>query len=397
MANRTDIQQHITNWLDAHLAGVNDAQEIAAYQRLAAIQTQYVANLVKHQDNGDDAAAFLAASINDGEWRNGKYAMPVYSALAEWSRVAANKMGDDATLNTFRYEIARFQDLPDTAIANSIRNHGLNLIKYVKVLSELKRRYLLNQYWDDGSWVGLFLQALRDNRELVGREPIILNNNSYQPTVSAWLQKFDTSHVGSLENVPDAYDQVKFFNKDSQISHLDVEEKKALASLLKLYSWLQNPEVDEIELEAEERANRNPEDGWLDLDELNKVYGRLASFVPPPVPAQPLPVQPLPTQKKIDSIDAPRAIAPKKPIPTPVPAWVPSVPKDRPINRNMNVQNILNRGVSETDDYSGVRYDSESNVKVEEMAQRLEADRQQKKVSIDQKLEALKKRKINKS
>ena len=151
---------------------------------------------------------------------------------------------------------------------------------------------------------------------------------------------------------------------------------------MRTYFWLHNPILDPVLVEEYDRSQQVREVGTTADEQFFRELAKSRKPVPPPVEA----IQPAKARPAVR-------------VPSAESTWVAT---GKPAVRNapdVNLQQVLNSGKYEKSDApgTGVVFDQQSNVKIEELTQRLEAERQQKQVVIDRKLEALKKRKPKQS
>jgi hypothetical protein len=201
-------------------------------------------------------------------------------------------------------------------------------------------------------------------------------------------------------------DEINYLNQGTVTKTFSDEQKALLLAILKIIDSLKN-RLQEIQAPSTDpRDAEIPKDfdystlipgiirpGQI-TDDLDNVLGgptAPASAAPRP-PQQDNARQPLPrAQLSAVPRQAPQAVVasaqPARPKPV-LPAEL--QPARRAPLANLNMQDVLNRQGHQS---GGVVFDNQTNVKVEEMTQRLEAERQQKQSQIDKKLEELKRRK----
>jgi len=189
-------------------------------------------------------------------------------------------------------------------------------------------------------------------------------------------------------------DEINYVNQSSVTKGFKDEEKALLLTILKITDSLRNG-LQKIQAPiTDPREEEFPADfdystlipGIIRSSEQSSpaeiIARRKVSEVASTV-AQPSPVRPSTNFEPVP-ISSPTEITRKAAIPAGLSAV------RRPPVATVNMQDVLNR---RQQGRGGVVFDGATNVKVEEMSQRIEAERQSKQTQIDKKLEELKKRK----
>jgi hypothetical protein len=350
----------LAQWVEALSQRETSAIELARVKTLSQAQSTALTALATANDSSA-VAKILASSLTDTQWSFGRDAIPLY--LSTIVLLQNPKLKPDskflATLSTF--EQAQFDHLPDWARLDIFKNRLLALVQKINLVAELQAIYQVEAFWDDGTWIKSYQQALLTNQEVLGKQQLTLDNAQAAPTVGNWLRDFITTLPQQPGGAPGVYDQVHYLSGSPLVAGLSDPEKSLLSNVLRVYSWLTDPIVNEVELAAYETAKSAALDQSLGLE---------------------------PSVKR--PITIPQAVSDNNVVEKPV-ASLPAQLSSKPANRNtptINMQDILNR----RGQGGGIVYDNETNVKVEEIGQRLEAERQQQQSEIDKKLQALKKR-----
>ncbi len=359
--------QPVAQWVEAHIPEGITPSESARIKSLAKAQSDALAALVTGNDSGVAVAATLAQSLNSPEWSFGRDAIPLYLSVIAIIQTAKLK-GDSKLFNALSiFERAQFDHLPQLARLDILNKRLLPSAAQINILAELQAVYSVEEFWDDGTWSKPYIEALLNNQETLGKESLVLNNASVPPTVGNWLRDFVTTLPQQFETAVGVYDQVHYLNASPLVTKLTDNDKSLLSNILRLYSWLTDPVVNEAELQAYEAAKAAALDQSLGISST--------------LPQGPLNIPVAVLGKSTEVPLEPQWSEPSQ--------FAPSQTNGKSAP-TINMQDILNR----RGQGGGIVYDNGTNVKVEEIGQRLEAERQQKQSDIDKKLEDLKKRRL---
>jgi hypothetical protein len=322
------------------------------------------------QNKFDYTLLLMAAVPSDKVYDFGLSFFPIFKDIKDLiikrkidpSRELLNALG--------AYQIIMLHLLSADELHDIVKNNLLYFIKNSPLVMEIKRRFYYDNFaYPDREWSSSFLKAMEANQEIIGSSELIVDGKKQSGTVTAWIKDFIASSSQQL-NQRSTFDVVQYFNKSQNAKKVDVNDRKLLAEVFKLYSWLNNPSISGEEVDNYERQYREEKEK-LDEEIRNKAFTKIIEqFDNSPVK------QPIANQEVV----------------------VQSV-KNRPETRvprpsaSLNVQDVLNNRSGNTG-RAGVVFDEQSNVKMEEISQRLAADRQRKQADIDKKLEELKKRKV---
>jgi len=308
-------------------------------------------DLVQQVESGDTGGVidFFQNALDSGEYNSGEYAVPT---LLDVIKVAARKKIAFPSpvlesLKTFR--VLCFRYFSKEQQAQLLQTDLLYFLSHGDPLSELKRLFFSEQA-AGGAWAQPYQNALLNNQEQIGAEPLPQNGKKVEPNIKNWLGDFIASSQPSIAS-GSTYDAVKYMSTAPNAARLTKDQQNILFEVFKIYNWLKFPLVTEDEVQA-----------------YNTRYYRYLDSVKLGQPAAPLAP---PSEKPATSFRPTDSAAPQ-----------------RPPSSSLNMQDILNRRAQG----GGVVFDNETNVPVEEIGQRLEAERQQKQSDIDKKLADLKKR-----
>jgi hypothetical protein len=93
--------------------------------------------------------------------------------------------------------------------------------------------------------VRIYLDALRNNQEILGSNEQLLKTNNFKPTLSFWIKEYQTI-LGTMRNAksePGTFHILKFLDTNQNTKLLNDDEKEILISLLDLYNWLLAPVI----------------------------------------------------------------------------------------------------------------------------------------------------------
>jgi|GEM_PF-6977021 len=336
-----------------------------------------------------------------------------------------------------KLQFVKFPALPEDSAMSLVQTHLL--ASFAIPDYDLVNKIGLKISWliipeEQISFMQGLLDALNKNVEQLGNK-----------AVKDWVKEYYDSPAAAA--MRSSLDQVSYMNKSTAVKTLTPEQRNFLLTILKITDSLKN-QLQELQSPLNPKEAKIPEDfdystlmpGVIqpgDVDTTKDIYTALgldkpeepaatAPTVPAPAPVAPPPKQqpapaPLPSsspplrtaraapvqgrpQQQQPQRPEPPAVLPIKAVPavaqttpTPTPKPQPEIPAAlqsvaRPVGANVNMQDILN---SRGKQRGGVVFGEQTNVQVEEMSQRIEADRRQKQTEIDKKLAALKNRKNN--
>jgi hypothetical protein len=133
-----------------------------------------------------------------------------------------------------------FEELPQEEVISILKSNLLFFLGKVDMVFQLKRRYVL----DDGdfveNWGVPFLQALKNNEEVLGSGNIMVDNRGMPPFVKNWIQDF-ISFLPTPIAQRSALEEAQYFSKSPNLKVLTSEDKRVLQELLQLHDWLLHP------------------------------------------------------------------------------------------------------------------------------------------------------------
>jgi len=308
-------------------------------------------DLVQRVEKGDTDGIidFFQNALSGGDYNSGEYAVP---ALLDVIKVAARKkitFPGPVTESLKIFRILCFRYLSKEQQVQLLQTDLLYFLARGDPLSELKRLFFPEQA-AGGSWTQPYQNALLNNQEQLGKQPLLLDGKKIEPTLKNWLSDFIASSQPSIA-AGSTYDAVKYMSTASNAARLTKGEQNILFEIFKVYNWLKFPLITEDEVQA-----------------YNTRYYRYLDSV---VLGQPITPMIAPSDNPALSFRPTDSVSPQ-----------------RSSASSINMRDVLNR----QGQGGGVVFDNETNVQVEEIGQRLEAERQQKQSDIDKKLADLKKR-----
>lgn len=363
-----------------------------------------------------EATRFIAWNADNVNYDRGRWLFSLIEDIK--SDIYAKKITPSPQLLKVMglYEAMHIRNIANRDMLNLMQSNLQFFLRYADLSNELKRRfYYDNVVLPEENWSQPFIDALRQNKELIGSTDITLDNKPQKPYVSNWLHDFDLANT-TTANDKSAFNLVKYFNQSANAKSLKEDERQKIALILKLYQWLLFPSASEAEVDAYEAQDLENSPAYLELIQsaplsISSAESEPVAPVerqdrPPQPPRQPAPVQDIVRKRPDPSVPAPElrtqrdaSVIVERPVPTPLkpkPAMPPLAPEPKvasPSNPSLNVQDLLRRRDMSASDGSGLVLGQKSNVEVDEIGQRLQAERVKRTNSIDKKLEALKSRK----
>jgi hypothetical protein len=300
-----------------------------------------------------------------------------------------------------KLQFIRFPSLP-TEVALDLLRYSFTAaleIPYYDIVAEVGKKIAFIAYAPEQvTFIQNVYNIFGKNEEMIGPKPI-----------KDWVKEYYDFRASAAKR--STLDEINYINQSPNTKTLKEEQKAMLLVILKITDSAMNA-LREIQSPVGDAKAADlpadydysvlvpglvrPEDLQKSPD-LNKILGikpeessaQVTTSVSQPRASEPsLPPQPAPVS------EAPTTSAPQpaslKTAPKPV---IPPTLSKRPVpGASVNVQDVLNRR-NQQQGRGGVVFDEQTNIKVEEMSQRIEAERQQKQTEIDKKLQALKKRK----
>lgn len=281
----------------------------------------------------------------------------------------------------------RFSSLPDPEVFDLLQSHlevALQLPDY-DVADQIGRRIVYAELPEaQTAFMQGALDALSKNVELIGGKAI-------KDLVISYYDFPATSAKRS------SLDEINFVNQSNDTKDFSDEQKALLLAILKITDSIRNA-LQQIQAPATDPNDQNLPDNF---DYSTLIPGVIRGEVPDvlsKILSQPLKAMTTPPALHVPDrtpVTAPTSAAPVAQAIAPPAPPKPAIPRTltdvrRPRTATVNMQDILNR---QGQGSGGIVYGDPTNVQVEEMSQRIEAERRQKQNQIDQKLEELKKRK----
>src|SRR6266403_1852409 len=121
--------QSVEQWLNDRLERDPDPDTADILREVARIQTDHIMSLEGSSDHGISAARILEQASVDPDWQYGKFALPLYLALLEYSESVAYKPDSSVREAVQNFESAQFRILPDEALAVIIHYRLLPTLK----------------------------------------------------------------------------------------------------------------------------------------------------------------------------------------------------------------------------------------------------------------------------
>jgi hypothetical protein len=156
--------------------------------------------------------------------------------------------------------------------------------------------------------------SLENNKEHIGQQPIVLEEERVVPTLQNWLKSYNASQPLTVGR--SKFNQINYLNTSSNVRLLSLADKRILAKILEIYDWLLfPPPVPEINPEAMATATASLGNlAYLTAEkfELPEEIEKPESFIPHPPAGEagpssltPGPLPPAPEVPKPERIISP--------------------------------------------------------------------------------------------
>lgn len=279
----------------------------------------------KNKNGLDNLSKFFDKTLNKF---NGDAQLYVLNLVVDVRILASGaKIGISSKLyqDILNFEISLFWYLPKEEVMFFLENELLFLESRVNLLEHLKVAVLENSWDWEKDFDKILANLLLKNKEKLG-----------DLTVGDWLQEyFNFSSPSTFRT--DVVQVAEFLVKNQLVKKLSVDEKQSLSEILKLYVWLQKPELNSKEINSyrqqleEQEADRIQKliDAEIEASGvlLDSIYEEPPFKIPPIIPTpKNLPLQ-KPIQEIVKLAPSPEVMA--KPVVKPV--NIEEVPKKRPM------------------------------------------------------------------
>jgi hypothetical protein len=203
------------------------------------------------EGSSSEVEEFLKESPQNPDYEFGQYIIPFARDLRQYLHSHEGGLDLWDALNNFEVQVFRW--LPEGELEEIVRNNLLYFVRHLpSLVMEFKRVYWLIELSDDGSWSQAMRAALEDNAEMMGKTGITRDGKNYQPTVANWLKDYLAYLPKAITNRV-AFDQIQYIERAPNVQRLTQSERKALLEIIKLQAWLMNLQVTEDEIEAYEK------------------------------------------------------------------------------------------------------------------------------------------------
>lgn len=267
---------------------------------------------------------------------------------------------DSDSLRAFSVlEVIYLDQLLPKEVVRMLGKSVLSVAEFTNVAEELKRYCYVRSIEDPNNpQFREFREALESNQELVGTTSLQVGGQKIPPTVGGWIKAFSEAGVG--KNFAGSYNVAYFLTNDPVAIKLTKQLRASLAEVLRLSVWLSQPEIYEAEMERFESERGDYYDG---------IKAQLLNVLSET--AVPTPVTPSPQVEPSIQMDVtPKPLTAKPFVP---PA---SMPDFAVVKTKLG----------------GLSLEDVTNIKIEEEAKRVNAEREKQKAAIQIKLEELRKR-----
>jgi len=199
----------------------------------------------------------LKESPENGSYDFGLYVLPIVLDIEATSDKRKFSVSPELYNVINQFKVAVFKKLPDSHLISILRSNLLFFLSQIDMVYQLKRRYVFDSADLMDDWGKEYLQALKQNEEILGSGNIMVDGKGMPPFVKNWIQDF-ISFLPTPVTERSALEEAQYFAKSPNLKVLSVEEKKMLQEVLQLHDWLLHPFATYEEIELAE-ANQNAE------------------------------------------------------------------------------------------------------------------------------------------
>jgi len=211
-------------------------------------------------------------------WDNGLYILPWVLDMNQF--FAEKKIVPDQDLQhaLVEFKAKMFEYLPQPEVNQLLEKNALALTLQKADLLHLLKKYVYIKGWNnDAKIVKPFVDALYSNAETFPGQQNL-------GTVSALIKDFVISSKKSGADLS-AYDITKYLISNKAAQSLNQQNKEAFAELLKIFLWLQEPVVTEMEAFPEKYSN---EEEGPQVVQASDFVNYQRTTLPPNLPKPPI-------------------------------------------------------------------------------------------------------------
>lgn len=198
----------------------------------------------------------------------------------------SNKLSPDLSSVMSLIEIIHFSELDEKSALALISDRLHDLIQFCDLYMEIKR-YCYYRSVDEIDY-GLLTkieQAIMASQLIIGNEPVVIGKESFSPTVQNWLK--DYIDQASDTKAQNTFTIAGYMSSSDPAKKLNNLEQSAVTSVIKLYTWLHQPRLNEAEILVYE-AHREI------ISPAQFLAGGEVKTQPEPIPEpQPQPIAPM--------------------------------------------------------------------------------------------------------
>lgn len=192
-------------------------------------------------------AEIISDAPNNPDWNYGDFIAPFVLDLRQLVRMGRVQ---DPQLNKLlqSFVVAYYDRLDAEELALIFQSELLYFFQHVKVLEELKLYAFLQLGADNRELTEQFLQSLQKNQEVIGIKDIITSGGLLPPTVGNWIKDFLVTTPQAAQG-ESTLAQVEYLHKSANVKNLTDSARAELTSVLQLYCWCLEPEINIKETE----------------------------------------------------------------------------------------------------------------------------------------------------